>query len=293
SFEGVRRLILEGDAPVSFACGRTEEHGDVRCTCLATVPWDLAAAAALSNGVVLKADACKDCPHETLVERVKGLVRALKHFLGKERFSTCVFMHDQPDNMRASGTDKRLAFSRIAEGVAQGAETALSGQPTPNMSCYRALLLDVLAGAQQQGEPIDVTWQTLTEDGSCRACEICTKMCPHHALELQIPGYTDNGAVDASGEETPSSEEDKEVGPNQWLIHDATKCTQCGLCYVSCPNENIGGWDNLASSHVPALRAWPIDVELCEKCGRPFKPKDGEVRCIACTRPMFSPSAMR
>lgn len=292
SFDAIRSMVLEDRSPVSFACERVDEACDVRCVCLATVPWDLAAAAALEGGVVLKADACRACPHESFVARVKELVAALRRFLGKERFSECVFMHDQPDTLRKSGTDKRLAFNRIAGNVAQGAQTALSGEKNPTMSCYRALLLDVLATKEEAGESVPVTWQVLTEDGNCRGCEICTKLCPHEALELHVPGYTDQqpeGSEDLPDNGSNNNSGSADDPDAQLLIHNASKCTQCGLCYVSCPADNLGGWDTMTSDHVPALASWPIHVQLCEKCGRPFVPKEeGDMRCIACARTKFS-----
>ena len=293
SFEGIRNLALEGNAPVSFACERAQEGCDVPCVCLATVPWDLCAAVALSSGVVLKAEACKSCHHEEMVAEVKELIQTLRRFLGKERFAECVFIHDQPDKMRNSGIDKRMAAERVANSVAAGAETALEGAKNPTMSCYRALLLEVLENLQQAGTPATVTWPTLIEDGNCHACEICTKMCPHKALELHVPGYTDladEGSKEINDRSTPNA---SQVGSahaprfeGQALVHNASKCTQCGLCYVSCPNENLGGWDEITTIESPAYHAFPIKVKLCEKCGRPFKPQaPKDTKCRVCGRP--------
>ena len=296
-FSGIRQTILEGSAPISFACDRCEEASDVRCVCLAAVPWDLLAAAALGCGVVVKADACKSCPHEGFVARVKETIRTLKGFLGKERFGSSVFLHDQPDQLRSAGTDRRLAFNRFADSVAQGAEVALGAHEKPTMSCNRALLLEVIETLADQDSAPVLRWQTLIEDGNCRGCEICTKLCPHKALELWVPGYSDASEEDddeASGP-SPLEPERKPVHEDgQFLIHNASKCTQCGLCYVSCPQENLGGWDVLETASHPAYKAWPIDVKLCEDCGRPFKPaNEGQTSCTACKRPGFSPSRQR
>ncbi len=294
SFEGIRNLVLEGSAPVSFACERAQESCDVPCVCLATVPWDLCAAAALSSGVVLKAEACKSCPHEEMVAEVKELIQTLRRFLGKEGFAKGVFMHDQPDKMRSSGVDKRMAAKRVANSVAAGAETALEGVKNPTMSCYRALLLEVLENLHDEGTPAEVTWPTLIEDGNCHACEICTKMCPHKALELHVPGYTDlpnDDDEDVNGQPFDEAVRADTIDgrphfEGQVLAHNASKCTQCGLCYVSCPNENLGGWDEIKTTESPAYQAFPINVKLCEKCGHPFMPKAPEdTKCRVCNRP--------
>lgn len=288
SFAGIRQLILEGGTPISFACERAEEAADVHCVCLASIPWDLFAAAALSNGVIIKADACKTCPHASFVKQVKRTIRKLRQFLSEETFAASVFLHDQPNKQRSAGADKRLAFTHFADSVSQSAEVALEGQRTPSMSCYRALLLEVLQQRNDKALPAEVSWRILTEDSHCRACEICTKMCPHNALSLHIPGYTDKAEVsdkDSQSENPPNAEAGNSA---QFLLQDASKCTQCGLCYVSCPEENLGGWDLMKSTRIPAVKAWTIEVALCEKCGHPFKPEDGATRCGPCSRKSFS-----
>lgn len=300
SFAGIRQLILEGGAPISFACERIEEPSDVRCVCLASIPWDLLAAAALSNGVVIKVEACKSCPHEHFVKRVKQTIRDLRQFLGNDTFTASVFQHDQPNMQRSAGTDKRLSFSHFADSVSQSAEAALEGQRTPTISCYRALLLEILTQHGDEGGADTVSWQALIEEGRCRACEICTKMCPHKALSLHIPGYTneaENQENNAYVEAAAGAETNMELAASsnleqqaQLLLQDVSKCTQCGLCYVSCPEENLGGWDHMESTRVPAIKGWSIKVELCEKCGRPFKPSEGENICQACSHTGFAPN---
>ena len=151
-----------------------------------------------------------------------------------------------------------------------------------------------LQNLHDEGTPAEVTWPTLIEDGNCHACEICTKMCPHKALELHVPGYTDlpndddEGANDQPFDEAVRADtiDGRPYFEGQVLAHNASKCTQCGLCYVSCPNENLGGWDEIKTTESPAYQAFPINVKLCEKCGHPFKPKAPEdTKCRVCNRP--------
>lgn len=99
----------------------------------------------------------------------------------------------------------------------------------------------------------------------------------------------DRGVADADsrGQGGPASSQPPVVP--RYLAHDASRCTQCGLCYMSCPPENLGGWDELAASTVPAVRFNPIDVAVCEKCGRLFKAEPGRTRCPACSRFRFAP----
>lgn len=221
-------------------------------------------------------------------------------------------------NLAAGGAD--------GEGGVGGKGNA-SGPALPEASHYRALLLKELMGAPEQERP-DVTWLTLVEDGNCRGCGICVNMCPHHAIALRIAELDEyekrkaeqrGGArvtaharakQDDATRRAPECAEDcagavgavsplfpealyaqRESGaptPFQALIHEASRCTQCGLCYMSCPNDNLGGWDELRTAVLPAVREHGIDVKVCEKCGRPFKQKADEVRCPACSRFRFA-----
>ena len=56
---------------------------------------------------------------------------------------------------------------------------------------------------------------------------------------------------------------------------------------MTCPNENLGGWDAITTANVPALVEHPVSLRLCEKCGRAFKPEGDEVACKACSRVNF------
>ena len=278
SFQDVRRRILETEEAVSFGCPQAPESPDVPLACLAALPWDLAAAASLSGGLVLMAQPCSECPEAELVLRVKALVSSLKRFLGKERFGELVSMHRRTE--AASGANKRLAFQSLADTARGGAER-LAGEPEkPTMSCYRALLLEVLEAHEQAGDAQQVTWEALEEHGSCRACNVCALMCPHNAIDVRVPEHP----YDKS-QLTDEELEAAGIDPgSQMLVHQASKCTQCGLCYLSCMEEAIDGWDQLASSTVPACKGMPIEVAICEKCKRPFKPEGDETFCTACSR---------
>ena len=56
---------------------------------------------------------------------------------------------------------------------------------------------------------------------------------------------------------------------------------------MSCPEENIGGWAEITTRELPAKVEHDLAVQLCEKCGRPFKPKADETKCTACSRVSF------
>lgn len=316
SFKGVLSLFDSPDDYVVIGCGSCADRVDVRVSCLAAVPWEVVAALALSKRVVLKVGPCKACPDRALHDRVGGLFKQLKFFFGKQEFRRRVFPKAPEGGRPSEGYAKRRAFAEAASVAREGAANLLSDR-VPDVSHYRALLLDVLESIPEAERP-EVHWRTLVEDGDCHACEICSKMCPHHAISLLVPGYNvpaEDGGDGAGGPEGGAGPAEPGPGPHaavavqdervpvmfacgedeatgQWYVHDASRCTQCGLCYMACPHDDIGGWDAVATSDVPALVAHPVDVRLCEKCGRPFKPQGDEVRCAVCSRYRFGRSGM-
>ena len=104
------------------------------------------------------------------------------------------------------------------------------------------------------------------------------------------PAGTSTQALNEA-KETALAAIDEELARNisrgQAFVHDASRCTQCGLCYMSCPEENIGGWAEITTRELPAKVEHALSVQLCEKCGRPFKPKADETKCAACSRVSF------
>ncbi len=328
-----------GDVVV-VACDKHKGQANVRAYCLCSLPWELIAALALKKPVVLKVKACRECENADLQGGVHDLLGSLKRFFGPDEFKRRIFSRVPEGAVAGSGASKRSAFEGAMSTVKRGAEELLADEDEQRrVSHYRALLLEALQEIPEAERP-KVTWLTLTEDGNCRGCEICSKMCPHGAIELRIPEYEADrkkkeiereakrrkapgfsaasskapssalaasvfGSLGSTGMSKPSAAEvdrlkeaafadiDNELadlrdrGIGQAFIHDASRCTQCGLCYMSCPEENIGGWAEVATSEIPAKFEHAIDVWICEKCGRPFKPKNDETKCSVCSKTGF------
>lgn len=321
-----------GDVVV-VACDQHKGQTNVRAHCLASIPWELVAALALKKPVVLKVKACRECQSDDLREGVHDLISSLKRFFGPEEFKKRIHSRVPEGAHAGSGASKRTAFEGAMSTVKRGAEELLSDiDEQGRVSHYRAILLETLREIPEEERP-EVTWLTLTEDGNCRGCEICSKMCPHGAIELRIPEYTaeqkrreverevkrrkipvivEPFGSDSSNEvsftyqaapagtstqalseakEAALAATDEELARNislgQAFVHDASRCTQCGLCYMSCPEENIGGWAEITTRKLPAKVEHDLAVQLCKKCGRPFKPKADEAKCAACSRVSF------
>lgn len=310
SFAALTAALDSATDAIVFGCPKAQGHVDVTVPCLAALPWEVLATAALTRTAVVKTHPCKECDDQASFDEVKDLLRTLRRFFGKEEFARRVLSAEPKDCRAARGALRRQAFGSAVGALAAGAEAAVNpGSVT--MSHYRAMLVEALESLPDDERP-QVTWPTLEEDGNCQGCEICVRICPHHAIELRIPGQAEYQELReaekrakraprrlAEGEAPPMSVEEaraaydaavghaRKEGIGQALIHDASLCTQCGLCYMTCPNENLGGWDAITTANVPALVEHPVSLRLCEKCGRAFKPEGDEVACKACSRVNF------
>lgn len=290
---------------VVFSCERFDGPSDAAMTCLAALSWDELAAIALKVPVVLKTSPCKECPDGQNVARVKETVRRLKGFFGDEEFSRR-FFPSIPASLRierekglTAGSERRRALASVAETVKNGVLHPVRPGDVVLLCRSRAMLIDALEALPEQERPT-LRWRTLVEDGACKGCGICVNMCPHEALSLAVDGpkgRTIEGGLDGrQAFDADISRENADAAGAacsqdipRYLVHDASRCTQCGLCYMSCPQENLGGWDELATKKLPALRYNSIDVAMCEKCGRLFKAEPGKTRCPACSRFRFAP----
>ncbi len=146
------------------------------------------AALALKKPVVLKVKACRECQNDDLREGVHDLINSLKRFLAR-RNSRNAFIPVYPKGACGFWGIESTAFEGAMSTVKRGAEELLSDiDEQGRVSHYRAILLETLREIPEAERP-EVTWLTLTEDGNCRGCEICSKMCPHGAIELRIPEY--------------------------------------------------------------------------------------------------------
>lgn len=296
-------------AAVTVACTRHSGPADVRLSCVASLSWEYAAIMALRGTLVIKTSACRECPETDCRDRVRGLISQLRRFFGPDEFARRIMPKAPVRTAEAPGAaveaaarfarkqagSARRAALESATGMAKSAAARLSeqgesanGQQPANR---REALLDAIAAA-----PADVRmplhWQSLTVDGDCRGCTVCERICPNHAIRIQLAGANAGCGAGAetpgatAGGTEPANEPVNE--PVNAFIHDASRCTQCGLCYMSCPEQAISDWEDFACGEVPAIRTTPIDVAFCEKCGKPFKPKAGATRCPACSRFRFA-----
>lgn len=271
--------VAGSDMPsVTIACGRYGKPHDIQPSCIAAMPWEEIALIALEKRVILKTSPCRTCPETACAARIKETIGTLRRFFGAEEFAARIMPKDKPaaaDGAPEAGAAQKSANRRaIVESTARilkGAGAELGGAER-RLPDYRTMLRDALA-AMPEGERPACSWETLAENGSCRACGICVKMCPRNAFALSL------GTGHDSGGETDS---------NNVLIHDASLCTQCGLCYMSCPEGALEGWETLRTAKLPAEKSFALDISFCEKCGKPFKKKGGATRCTACSRFRFA-----
>lgn len=263
------------------ACTRHKGVSDVRLSCIASLSWEYAALLALRGTLVLKTAACRECPDAECAQRVRGLISRLREFFGPDEFARRVMpklpiqSSGTPQSpavkadaaRRSAGSARRVALES-AGGVAKSAAERLTAQDNQDgrgRTDRRWMLLTAIDAIPASQRP-RLHWKSLTVDTDCRGCTVCERLCPNEAIRIEL---------------------DRDGGES-FFIHDAGRCTQCGLCYMSCPEEAISDWEAFTCIDMPAIRTTPIDVEFCEKCGKPFKPKDGALRCPACSRFRFA-----
>ena len=314
-----RRRVLDAaigsaSAHATIACERYRGRADATLACLSCLSWDELAAYALRTPLAIKTSPCRECPDAASVARVREVLSQLRSFFGADEFARRVLPRAPrtPDAAREGASlrssERRRVLASMSQTVRKGA-AHLAGPPADGRSFFaRAMLVDALSALPEEDRP-RVHWRTLVEDGACTGCGICASMCPHGAISLmtareaavfadlspKTPGTSACGDSDgysriarAGSFDGPEAAPAAPAAAPRFLAHDASRCTQCGLCYLSCPQDNLGGWDDLHTAALPAVRLHEIRVALCEKCGRPFKDDGVAKRCPACSRFRFS-----
>ncbi len=294
---------------VTIACTRHSGPADIKLSCVASLSWEFAAMFALNGILVLKTSACRECPDAECRTRVHDLISELRRFLGPDEFTKRVMPKAPARNdgnaatsaktgaeaaRKRAGSARRAALESATD-MAKSAAVRLSEEGgdgrAARLADRRGALLETIAAAPAHNKPL-LHWQSLTVDDDCRGCTVCERMCPNHAITIRLAGGNRQGDAQEKASSAEGGIQDAAdqaaAEPANAFIHDASRCTQCGLCYMSCPEQAISDWETFTCDAVPALRTTPIHVAFCEKCGKPFKPKDGSVRCPACSRFRFA-----
>ena len=263
------------DEPVIYGCEQDEELLERKLPCLASVPWELAAALALYTDVVFLARNCAQCPHAERREMLAENLQQLREFLGEERFTERVHVVTEgewkPKKPKAEKLiSRREVFSGWKRSALKSAyRVAASRLPVPDETekdgmQYRRMLSRAVRKEREREKQEGQTASRYTVElpkitAECYGCSICERICPQKAVSV-----------------TPEENGTRTICIAPW------KCTACGLCTKVCP---YGGADGTGKFPVPYLEELPlakVASTSCERCGIAVKPGTEPQLCPAC-----------
>jgi len=272
---------LDLNRSVSFSCFEEDTLCDKTVECLAGVPWELLAVLALHTRVYLCTGSCAECDKKERVDVLEQNVAALRDFLGEELYNDRVRLLEKGESVPDEGNEstgeaktRREVFSDVKSSLTKGlykitvkklpflADTDRDGLQ------YRKMLANTVLQRRKEAReaepdktiPLPTYGLSLPEfNAACWGCEICSRICPHKALEF------------------------RDEGSGKKLVYiDTLLCKGCGLCARLCPEHGMNG---IRTVHVPYLAKLPlvrVNGASCIKCGSPVRPGDNNGLCPTC-----------
>lgn len=267
-----------------FACNRSreEKRGDdlIRAACLGAVAPEVMIALAARGKVVFlyRAEECAACPWEqkgvrifrASLEQAQKTLAAMNLPAGRlgQRATLSPASSGSPAGGKTTAPapaamGRREFFRSLIRGIRiPGVDTTPAPAKTTSLvSQRRALILRrALQEARPEGGyPTEATLPlpSLELTGPCYLCNICSRLCPSGALELD------------GGE----------------LKYTPARCNHCNLCLAVCPQHSLGrGADLTLEALVNASTitiATAID-HTCPGCGETFQASGMATECLRC-----------
>lgn len=264
------------EGPIRIGCRKEEKRCDARVGCLAAIPWELLAALALRNGVVLSMEQCVFCDRAECKELLQDNIQRVKNLIGEDRCGALLRLTDGETEIplpagaaaEEKAVTRRELFSgirrRLGKSLASAAEKRLpflSHEDAEPLG-YRLLLSETVNAELRQevrGTCPDYGVSLPRFNTNCFGCGICEKICPHRALSIQ-----------------------REEGGTRLISIEAKRCTGCLLCVRLCPHGGLDGLEPIRVPHLEKLPLVRVKSLSCERCGAVLLPGTEPPLCRRC-----------
>ncbi len=244
---------------VSLSCQKYEGNTDLSAPCLASYPWEMLAFFAISGKTEIYCGDCNNCSLSKLYPLFEETCRELKAFLGEERMHRSIsFSKENRNAARVMSRRESFAvlFSKSKASIAgllPAADTLI-----PDGSLWRQLLFHRL---EQLPGTVSCNFLIPSITEKCSLCNLCTKLCPTHALHRI---------------------QDKQDSEIWHLALIPRRCTGCGLCSQICKEKAMTApqYHPLRQSAQPQI--FSRKMCKCERCGEPAVQLSSSGLCPLC-----------
>ncbi len=222
--------VLNNDyGEIILSCSKSTSYSDCTMDCLASYPWELICILAINNKIYFSKDDCTSCDINC---DYTYMLNKVQSFLGEERFNNSIFFEEK--DLQFSRKDIfNLAFKKSKNtmlGLIRNVSTIEEFD-----QIFRKILVHKL-------NDMAVNWETPLFNDNCRACNICTTLCPTNALTL----FNDESDT-------------------YYMAHFSKKCRGCAHCETVCPYDGINEITTKKSNNSKAFIT-QLDVVHCKEC---------------------------
>lgn len=242
---------------IVLGCQYAQGEADCKRACLAAYPWEVMAALILGgSGLSFLHGNCESCIHHPQMSLFRRSLERLRSFLGEEKYLAAL-----EKDVSVQLQTRREAFTGLLRRGQNSAAVILPEElrQDPDSDLWRKLLVHRLCFGTQAGEEEKNnrgSWTAPMISDTCRACGICTKVCPNKALHVAA---TEDGRF--------------------YMVHFGWKCGGCGLCASACPWGSIDGFGMVSMKEADRPMTTLTRARPCTGCGEPCV--EGDL-CISC-----------
>lgn len=249
-------LLESTQSPVYLSCTRQDKRGNWPCLGFLDARLLLALVYSGKNGnrqVIIDNHACLNC-NPKVADYLSNLFTALNSILAFAEKELLVMGPNGYKNKEKVISRRDLAKFLLGQTIMVIAD-AIEYDGTPEPVTRQKFFSDYVGPSSLAKIAPTELFHGIAIAENCRACGLCEKICPRHAIKIE----TNESVLD--------------------FYHYAFRCTGCGVCAANCPEDalTIVHVNNLDKMHIKA-RILPS----CKECGRFYQPIESSEICIEC-----------